>query len=258
MTAREIVDRIKQTLAAAGVTWRAETVDTFKAGNPDTPVTAIATTFMATFDAIQRAVAAGANFVISHEPTFYNHQDITTQFADDAVFRAKMGFIEKNNVVVFRFHDHWHAKRPDGMRVGLIKAFGWPDAAGTVQLPPTTLGALAADLKTRLGNRAMRVVGDPSAKVSRVALGLGYGNPQITADVDAVVTGEYQEADSAWDSPEYVLDSTALGQPKGLILLGHEQSEGLGMDECAGWLRAFLTDTKIVFIKAGEPFWAPG
>ena len=39
MTAAEIVDRIKQTLAAAGVTWATETVYTFKAGKPETPVT---------------------------------------------------------------------------------------------------------------------------------------------------------------------------------------------------------------------------
>ena len=147
MTAREVVDRIKQTLAASGVAWRAETVDTFKAGNPDTPVTGIATTFMATFDAIQRAVAAGANFVISHEPTFYNHLDATATFADDAVFKAKMAFIEKHQVVVFRFHDHWHARRPDGMRVALFRLFGWPEAPGVVTLPPTTLSALASDLQ---------------------------------------------------------------------------------------------------------------
>ena len=179
MTAAEIVDRIKQTLAGSGVTWAADTVDTFKAGTPETPVTGIATTFMATFDAIQRAVAAGANFVISHEPTFYNHLDATAAFADDAVFKAKMAFIEKHQVVVFRFHDHWHRRRPDGMRVALLRLFGWPDAPGVVALPPTTLGALASDLQKRLDIRAIRVVGDPNARVTRVALGLGYGNPQL-------------------------------------------------------------------------------
>ena len=256
MTAREIVDRIKQTLASDGVTWRAETVDTFKAGDPDTPVTGIASTFMATFDAIQRAVAAKANFVITHEPTFYNHQDQTSAFAEDAVFKAKMAFIEKHRVVVFRFHDHWHAKRPDGMRVALFKLFGWPEATGVVTLPPTTLGALAADLRKRLDIRAMRVVGDPSAPVTRVALGLGYGNPQLTAGVDVVVTGEYQETDSAWDNPAYAIDASATGQPKGVILLGHEQSEGPGMDECATWLRTVVSEVPVTFIRAGEPFWS--
>jgi putative NIF3 family GTP cyclohydrolase 1 type 2 len=257
MTAGEIVDRIKQALASSGVSWRTETVDTFKAGKPETPVSGIATTFMATFDAIQRAVAAGANLVITHEPTFYNHQDATTAFVDDAVFKAKMAFIEKHQVVVFRFHDHWHAKRPDGMRVALFRLFGWADAPGIVTLPPTTLSALAADLEKRLDIRAIRVVGDPAARVTRVALGLGYGNPQLNASVDVVITGEYQEADSAWDNPAYALDATSTGQPKGVILLGHEQSEGPGMDECATWLRTSVPDVRVTFIRAGEPFWAP-
>jgi putative NIF3 family GTP cyclohydrolase 1 type 2 len=254
-TARELVDRIKQTLAAAGVMWRAETVDTFKCGDPDGPVTGVATAFMATFDVVKRAVAAGANFVISHEPTFYNHQDATTAFADDAVFRAKMAFIDANRVVVFRFHDHWHARRPDGMRVGLLRALGWPDAPGTVNLPPTTLGALATDIQRLLGTKALRVVGDPNTHVSRVAVGLGYGNPQLNAGIDAVVTGESQEADSAWDNMAYVVDSVATAQPKGLILLGHERSEGFGMEECATWLRTLVTEVPVTFVRAGEPFW---
>ena len=256
-TARQIVDRIKASLAALGVNWRAETVDTFKAGDPDTPVRGIATTFMATFDAIRRAYeTAGANFVISHEPTFYNHQDVTTSFATDTTFRAKMSFIEAHQIVVFRFHDHWHARRPDGMRVGILRALGWPDAPGTVVLPPTTLGDLALSIQQKVGVRALRVVGDPGARVSRVAVGLGYGNPPLNTDLDVVVTGEYQEADSAWDNPAYALDATTFGQPKGLIVLGHERSEGFGMDECATWLRTVVSDVPVSFIRAGEPFWS--
>ena len=49
MTARDLVARIQQKLAAQGIAWRAETRDTFKAGNPDSQVRGIATTGMATF-----------------------------------------------------------------------------------------------------------------------------------------------------------------------------------------------------------------
>ena len=52
ITAREVVEEIKRQV---GVPWQAETVDTFKAGNPDTPVTGIAVTMMATMDVLQRA-----------------------------------------------------------------------------------------------------------------------------------------------------------------------------------------------------------
>ncbi|MFL6443414.1 MAG: hypothetical protein ACJ713_06365, partial [Candidatus Sulfotelmatobacter sp.] len=43
-TARAIVEEIKKQV---GVEWQQDTVDTFKAGNPDTPVTGVAVTMMA-------------------------------------------------------------------------------------------------------------------------------------------------------------------------------------------------------------------
>jgi cysteine synthase A len=69
VTAQDIVSRIQQQLATQGITWREGGRDTFKAGKPDTEVHGIATTGMATFDLLRRALAKGRNFVISHEPT---------------------------------------------------------------------------------------------------------------------------------------------------------------------------------------------
>ena len=78
LTARQIVERIQERAgggeARAGV---GPTVDTVKAGDLDTPVTGIATTFSATMDVLQRAVARGANLIVAHEPTFYDHLDET-------------------------------------------------------------------------------------------------------------------------------------------------------------------------------------
>ena len=55
LTAQQVIERIKQHV---GIPWRATTVDTVKAGNPDTPVIGIATTMVATLDLLKRAVAA--------------------------------------------------------------------------------------------------------------------------------------------------------------------------------------------------------
>src|SRR5271157_701227 len=98
LTARQVIERIQKNV---GVPWRSQTVDTFKAGDPDTPVTGIATTMMATYDVLQRAAAAGDNLVITHEPTFYGHTDETAGLAreNDAVLAAKQDFIEKHHLV---------------------------------------------------------------------------------------------------------------------------------------------------------------
>jgi putative NIF3 family GTP cyclohydrolase 1 type 2 len=114
-----------------------------------------------------------------------------------------------------------------------------------------TLRALATDVARRLNDRALRVVGDPDMRVSRVALGPGYGIPALTADIDVAIGGEASEAGG---NAEYALDAAATAKPKGMIILGHLMSEDHGMQEVAEWLRTFVTDVPIEFIPAGEPF----
>ena len=256
MTAKEIVTRIQQTLASDGIAWRATTVDTCKAGRPDAAVRGIATTGMATFDVLRRASAAGRNFVITHEPTFYNHLDQTDALAGDATYLAKLRFIEDQGLVVWRFHDHAHMLRPDPLVVGSARVLGLtsyasPTERGTYVLPQTTLRALAADVARRVNAHFIRVSGDPDMKVTRVTLGPGYGVPPLTQAVDVSIGGEAPESGG---NTEYALDAQALGKPRGVILLGHMMSEDWGMREVADWLRGFIADVPIEWVPAGEPF----
>ncbi|MBV9226759.1 MAG: Nif3-like dinuclear metal center hexameric protein, partial [Acidobacteriaceae bacterium] len=66
LTARQVIERIQKQI---GIAMPENTVDTFKAGDPDKPVTGIAVTMMATYDVLERAAASGKNLVITHEPT---------------------------------------------------------------------------------------------------------------------------------------------------------------------------------------------
>ena len=54
----------------------------FKAGDPNTLVKGIATTFLCTLDVLQRSAALGSNLVISHEPMFWNGPDKLDQLRD--------------------------------------------------------------------------------------------------------------------------------------------------------------------------------
>jgi len=263
MTAGEVVDRIKRNL---GTPWRENTYrDTFKSGTPETPVTGIATTVFASFDVIQRAVAAGLNMIIPHEVTFWNDRDDKSLVdADPLVYQQKLAYLVAHNVVVFRTHDSMHDQRPDFTFVGSAREIGldakYETSAGSHRfvLPETTLGALAASVRRRTGARALRVVGDPTARVSRIQLGVGYATAAAnTADVDVVISGEQQEVDGVLDSPEYVLDAAALGIPKGWIMLGHAVSEESGMLEMAQWITGLVPEVPVQLVKAGEPFWAP-
>ena len=253
LTARQVIERIQKNV---GVPWRAQTVDTFKAGNPDTPVRGIATTVMATFDVLQRAAAANRNLIVTHEPTFYNHEDKVDDLAQDPIFQAKHAFIEKNSMVVWRFHDHWHAHRPDGVMTGMIEALGWEkyQTNRVLTLPPTTLEELAREVQRKLKIRTMRIIGDPKTKVSTVSFNPGYSSPGralAREDVDVLMVGEARE----WEGVEYAQDVLASGRKKGMIILGHAVSEEQGMNNCAKWLKTFVTEVPVEFIPAGEPFW---
>ncbi len=260
LTARQAIERIQKNV---GVPWREETVDKFKAGNPDTQLKGIATTFMATMDVLQRAAASGHNLVISHEPTFYNHLDKTGEFEKDPVYETKRAFIEKNNLVVWRFHDFLHARNPDSVTEGVTAALGWAKyrKAGELPLfvvPETTVKRAAEEVARKLSIRTSRIVGDPTLKVTRIGLmpGAAGAEAQIQAlrrdDVELLMIGETTE----WETIAYVRDAATQGRHKALLLLGHVPSEEPGMDDCVKWLRTFISEVPIDFIPAGEPFQA--
>jgi len=262
LTAREIISRIQ---AHVGVPWETETVDTFKAGNPDEPITGVAVTMMATMDVLERAAASGKNLVITHEPTFYNHLDkldVLPEKEKDAVLAAKLQFIAERHLVVWRFHDHWHRRAPDGIEAGMAHALGWekrqdPENQYLFSVPETTLESLAADLKKKLDIHVLRVVGHPHLKVNRVGLVPGASGFQKETlalemnDVDVLVTGEPRE----WETVEYVADAVAQGKHKGLIILSHIPSEQAGMEECTRWLKSFVSEVPVEFVPAKDPFW---
>lgn len=262
VTAREIVSRIQEHV---GVPWQSETVDTFKAGNPDEPVTGIAVTMMATMDVLERAAASGKNLVITHEPTFYNHLDkldVLPEKEKDPVLAAKLAFIAEHHLVVWRFHDHWHRRLPDGIEAGMARALGWekqedPENQYLFAVPETTLESLATDLKKKLDVHVLRVVGDPHLKIKKVALVPGASGLQKETqalernDVDVLVTGEPRE----WETVEYAADAVTQGKQKGLIILSHIPSEQAGMEECTRWLKTLVNEVPVEFVPAKDPFW---
>jgi len=263
LTAREVIERIQ---AHAGIPWMSETVDTFKAGDPDTEVKGIAVTMMATLDVLQRAAAAGQNLIITHEPTFYNHLDKPVdleQKENDPVLAAKRAFIAQHGLVIWRFHDHQHRMKLDQIETGTVHTLGWEKFQDSnnqyvFAIPETDLEHLVSDLKSRLKVHVMRVVGDPKLKVKKVALvpgASGFGKETRAleiSDLQVLITGEPRE----WETVEYVADAVTEGKPKALIILSHIPSEQAGMEECTRWLKTFVSEVPVEFVPARDPFWA--
>ncbi len=253
----EIIETILQEIPGAPLQ---ETVDTLKSGDGATVVSGIVTTFIATADVLRRAVSLGANFIITHEPTFFNHRDEVDWLADDPVYQAKRALIEENDLVIWRFHDHWHMYQPDGIVTGLVKMLGWEkyqdaERQDLFHIPPMPLSELAVFFKEKMGIPRIRMVGPAETVCQKVALSVGSspGNYQIEVlgkdGADVLVCGETSE----WQVYEYIRDANGLGLHKGLIALGHERSEEPGMAYLAGWLKERLPGLPITHIPAGDP-----
>ncbi len=260
LTAQQAIDRIR---ANAGVPWRETTVDTFKAGDPQTVLTGIATTVMATLPVLREAAATGRNLIVTSEPTFYNGNDEPGARVSDPVYLAKRAFIDEHRLVIWRFSDHWSARVPNELTTALADTLGWAklrsaDNPLIYSIPSTTLGALAAHARGRLGVRGgMRVIGSPGMLVRRVLLSPGTTSLQTTVDnlprADVILSGEPRE----WEAVEYVFDTASAGRPRGMIAVGRVVSEEPGVRACAAWLRALVPEVPVTAIAVGDPYWRP-
>jgi putative NIF3 family GTP cyclohydrolase 1 type 2 len=258
LTAGEVVDRMKDELTCS---WAQETVDTYKSGGPETRVIGIACTFMATVEVIEKAAAQGCNMVITHEPTYYNHLDETGLLEGDPVYESKLALIEKHNMVIFRFHDHWHRTRPDGIYVGMIDKLQWKPylvegRRNIFDLQGKTLQELSDHMQTIFPEAIIRVIGDPELQVHKAAFSAGAPGSQShirhlqKEEINLVVIGEAPE----WESLSYVRDASQAGFPKAMIILGHTVSEEAGMAYCARWMDDFIEEIPVKFIASGDPF----
>jgi len=261
LTAADVLARMR---ANIGTEWREGGVDRFIQGSAEMPVHGIGTTMMATFDALKAAVAQKLNLIITHEPTYWSHQDSLDQLQDDPLYRRKLAYARAHGLIVYHFHDHWHAKRPiDGINDGMARKMGWTgyrDAANGRQynIPATTLSGLMRAFQVRLKNRTLRAVGDPALAVSKVVASWGNcssfpGIPLLDSEADVLVVGEAQD----WDLVAYAQDLAAAGRKKGLIVLGHVLSEQWGMEACAEWLRPLVKEVPVRFLPLIEPYWNP-
>jgi len=261
LTAEDVVNRI---VRYTGITWNEETVDKYKAGSPDTKITGVATTFLATLDVMKRAAEQNCNFILAHEPTFYNHFDDIAPLEEDPVQKEKMKFIADHNLVVFRFHDHIHMMSPDGIVKGMVKGLEWEKylvkgEENIFVIPETTLEKLAGSLEKHYNVETIRVIGNPELKCTRIGLSVGAPSSmdQIRMlqrdDIEVLIAGESRE----WETVEYVRDAVDAGMKKAIIYLGHVVSEEDGMKYLAEDLQGVFPELPVKFIPAGNPFWQP-
>ena len=256
-TVQDIINIILKEIPGAPF---AETVDTLKSGNANQQVTGIVTTMFPTIQVIRQSAKLNANFIIAHEPTFYNHADDINWVANNEVVKNKQQLLQAHNIAIWRFHDYWHAYHPDGIRTGVLKMADWQqyDQEGEVvfKIPRTSLQNIIQHLTSSLLIPHMKFIGDPAQLCERIAIlpGAAGGQKQISIvekeRPDLLLVGEVQE----WETAEYIRDARSLGSKTSLIILGHSVSEEPGMAWLVNWLQPKIPGIKITHIGSGDPF----
>ena len=256
-TIQEIINLILREIPGAPFE---HTVDTLKSGNPDQQVSGIVTTMFATGKVIEEAARLKANFIIAHEPSFYNHEDDLNWEPNNQVVSSKMNLLKQSNIAIWRFHDYWHSHHPDGIRQGVLKDTGWlayyQEGKALFQIPPLSLRELIAHLQKSLNIAHVRSIGDPGQVCQSIALmpGAAGGQRQVSAvekeKPDVLIVGEVHE----WETAEYIRDARFFGSKTALIILGHSVSEEPGMAWLVDRLQPKIPEIKITHIASGDPF----
>ena len=255
-TVKQVIDLFMKQVPGAPFP---NTVDTLKSGSPDTVISGIVTSMFATIEVIRKTIDLGANFIIVHEPTFYNHTDATEWLKDDDVYQYKIDLLNKHNIAVWRNHDTIHTLKPDGVTKGVLAQLEWQQYAGKdipniLTFPQTTLKDLIAHAKDKLHIEKVRFVGDPDQQCTKVLFipGAAGGTRQIGAIIkvkpDVLICGEISE----WETAEYVRDARAKGGNISLVVLGHIASEEPGSEFMLQWLKENVPSIKVTHIYCGN------
>lgn len=259
MKIREIVEKICEFHAPLT---RPETCDTYKCGDPEVECTGVAVTCFASTKVIKAAIEKGCNFIITHEPTFFNDKEETDFLEGNVAYEEKKRLLDENGIVIWRDHDHIHGPGKPGMKpeerefpdliyYGIMEELGWRDyLIGSdkkpleYKIPKTTARGLAQELMEKIGLNGVRIMGDPDAPVEKVFITehIGRGDNEKIKKIedegfDAVIPLETID----WTIVQYIVDSCTAGKPKALLSMGHFNFEEPGMKYMAKkWLPELL------------------
>ena len=236
------------------------TCDTCKAGDPNTEVHRIAVSMFATPNVIRRAAEWGADLLIVHEPTYYDHMDGHT---DEKIQVEKRKLLTDSGLTVYRYHDHAHHTVPDTICEGEVDAMAldgavsygprWDEVWITLRTP-TTPRELARQIAERTGMAHIRVCGCVDVPCTRV-VGMFGTPPKVfetmqTDECEVMMTGEACE----WRLGEYARDAAELGHKKALLILGHIGSERDGMKLLARRLSGRYPAIESRYFECGEVY----
>jgi len=233
---------------------REKTVDRVIYGDPNAEVKEIAVAWMPYRKTIEEAKALGANLLVVHEPTFYDHWDLDGNLADIPETEAKKKFIDESGITIIRCHDVWDAFPEIGIPYawGNFLDLGEPVKSirfyNLYEIPEQPAAAFAQKVAAKtatLGQPSVGFYGNPDRTVKTVGLGTGcISNPFKIYELGADLAISVDDVVRAWVAGEWCQDA---GNP--LLVVNHCVSEDPGMATLTGYLKEILPDIPVTHIR---------
>ena len=212
---------------------------------------------MPTFHTLERARELGYNLFVTHEPLYVSEPDPARLVGPGDPWVRKGAWLEEMGMTVYGCHDLWDDYPSIGIHGAWAKWLGFigePLAAERFYevhgVEGLTLGALARILLERvkpLGQEAVHIIGDPEAKVSRVALGTGATtNYRRMHALGADVLVLTDDGTRLWESAQWARDGGTS-----VILVNHATLEEPGMLSLAVYLRGVFPGVRVEHVPGG-------
>jgi putative NIF3 family GTP cyclohydrolase 1 type 2 len=231
-------------------------IDSYKAGTPEREVQKIAVCFAATPQVLRQAADWGAQLLITHEPTYYNHLD---EFHPSALSDQKKALVEETGMTIYRYHNSMHFRGVDYVSQVFLELVGWKgDFDGAVHFTldtPTSPAQIIEDICQALQLPCLRRIGRRDGVVKKIGLFLGARDesvyePFFTNDIDLAICGEACE----WQFGEPVREAAQFGMQKTMLLLGHVQSEKFAMEALAQKIHGKFGGISARYFECGDLF----
>jgi putative NIF3 family GTP cyclohydrolase 1 type 2 len=231
-----------------------KTVDTFKCGDPESVVRGIAVGWMPYTWALRRAIDAGCNLFVTHEPIFYDHLDQNQDVFRFEGARAKRALVDRSGLVVYRCHDIWDQYPGVGIVDAWAETLGFSkpvagsgyfrvfDGAGRTALD---VARQVAGRTKRYGQDHVHLVGPAGRRVHRVAIGCGAITPfqRFVAELQADMAICCDDNFVHWRDGALAVD---LEVP--VVVVNHTVSEARGIELLAEHLRHTFSPVKVLHI----------
>lgn len=233
-------------------------VDRIIYGDPEAQVTGIAVAWMPYRETIRQAAALGANLLVAHEPTFYDHWDLDGK-APLPGTEDKKALLDAYGITVIRCHDVWDALPGEGIPFawGRFLGLGEPVRSERYynlyevrsQAARDFAGQVAARTAS-LGQPTVGFYGDGDRIVRTVGVGTGcISDPFELYRMGADLAVSVDDVVRAWIAGEWCRDH---GNP--LVVVNHAVTEEPGMASLARHLAAAFPSMKVTHIRQGCSF----